>query len=81
MHIKICLEFNIINFGYLIIQKAVFKKIIDQNIEKIIFVIKIIDLNIKVFVKQKIIILVFKIDSNNIYKKMALIDQDTIILF
>lgn len=41
---------------------------------------KIIDINIKVFVKKIIVILVFKVDNSSIYMKIALINQDIIIL-
>lgn len=40
-------------------QKVDFKKMIDLNIKKIVFVIKIIDLNTKVFIKKIIVTLIF----------------------
>lgn len=47
---------------------------IDLVTEKIIFVIKIIHLDTKIFIKKIIIVFIFKIDSNNIYMAIALIN-------
>lgn len=54
---------------------------INLVIEKIVFIIKIIDLNIMIFTKKIIIALIFEINSKNIYIKKVLINQNTIILF
>lgn len=51
------------------------------NIEKVLFAVKIINLNIKVFIKKKLVAFVFKINSNNIYTAMISINQDIIVLF
>lgn len=54
---------------------------IDLNTKEVVFTMKIINLNIKVSIKKIIVDFVFEIDSNNIYIKMALINQDIIVLF
>lgn len=53
----------------------------DLNIKDIIFIKEIIDLDIEISIKKIITSLIFKINSDNIYTKMALIDQDIIVLF
>ena len=55
-------------------QKAIFEKIIDLDAKEIIFVIKIIDLDAKVFAKKIIVALIFKIDGVAIYMTMVLIN-------
>lgn len=47
---------------------------IDLDAKKIVFDIKIIDLNTKIFAKKIIIAFIFKINSSNIYKIMVLIN-------
>lgn len=69
------------DYVYFVIQKATFEKMINLDVEKIVFVIKIKDLDIKVFAEKTIVAFVFKIDGHNIYIKMALIDQDIKVLF
>ena len=53
----------------------------DLNIEKVVFIIKIINLDTKVFTKKIIVSLIFKINNSNIYIIMTLINQNTIMLF
>lgn len=53
----------------------------DLNAEEIAFVIKIIDLDTKIFAEKTMVPLVFKIDNSNIHIVMVLINQDTTVLF
>ena len=50
------------------------------NIRKIVFTIKIINLNTIIFVEKSIIALIFEIKSNSINIIIILINQDQIIL-
>lgn len=54
---------------------------IDLDAEEIVSVIKIKDLNAKVFAKKTIVALVIKIDGHDIHIKMTLINQDIKVLF
>ncbi len=51
------------------------------NVEEVISIVKIIDLNTKVFTKKIMVVLIFKINSSNIHAEIASINQDTIVLF
>lgn len=62
------------------IQKAAFEKIIGINIEEVMFVVKIINLAIEISTKKTIGILIFEIDGGSIHTKMALMNQDIIVL-
>ena len=53
---------------------------VNLDVEKMVFSIKIIDVNTKVFAKKTIMALVFEIDSNNILTAMILINQNIIVL-
>ena len=53
---------------------------INLDIEKVIFAIKTFNLNIKISIKKIIVIFVFEIDSNDIYKAMILINQNIMML-
>lgn len=54
---------------------------IDLNAEKVISAIKIIDLDTQVSAQKIMVVFVFEINSGNIYIEIALINQDTIVLF
>ena len=54
---------------------------INLDIKKIVSAIKIIDVDTKIFAKKIIVILIFEVNNNNIYIKIALINQNIIILF
>ena len=62
-------------------QKTIFEKMINLDTKKIISMIKIIDLDIEIFTKIIIIVFNFEINSNSIYIKIVLINQNIIILF
>lgn len=53
---------------------------IHLDVKEIVFTIEIINLDVKISSKKIILSLIFEIDSNNIHIKMALIDQDTMVL-
>lgn len=72
---------DIVDYIRLMIQKAAFEKIFDLDAKKKVFVIKIIDLNVELSAEKIMVALVFEIDSNYIYTKMALINEDIIVLF
>lgn len=54
---------------------------IDLNSKKVLFAIKIFDINIKMFFKKLKIILIFEINNFSIYIIIILIDQDITLLF
>lgn len=56
------------------VQKTAFEKIMNLNTEKVVFAIKIIDLDAEVFVKKKMVTLVFEIYGSGIYIAMTLIN-------
>lgn len=56
------------------IYKVVDEMIIGLHIEEIVFTMKMIDLNIKIFIEKTKIVFIFEIDSNNVYIEIALID-------
>lgn len=56
------------------IYKVVDEMIIGLHIEEIVFTMKMIDLNIKIFIEKTKIAFIFEIDSNNVYIEIALID-------
>lgn len=62
-------------------QKPVSEKMIDLDAEEGVFVIKIIDLDIKMSAEKTIIALVFDIDGSSIYTIMVLMNRNTIVLF
>ena len=62
------------------IHKAIFKKMINLIIKKIIFTINIIDLDAEISAAKIIVALVFEINNGNIYIIMTLINQDIIML-
>lgn len=63
------------------IQKAASEKMIDLDAKKVVFIMKIIDLNAKVSAKKTTIVLIFEINGGGIYTAIVLINQDTIVLF
>lgn len=54
---------------------------IDLDAEKIIFAIKINNLNTEISAKKAMVALVFEIDNGNIHIAMALLNPNTMILF
>lgn len=52
----------------------------DLNTEKIVFAVKIINLNAEILVKKIIIAFIFEIDDINIHTIMVLINQNIIVL-
>lgn len=62
-------------------QKAASEKMMDLDAKERVFVIKIIDLDIKMSAKKTIIALVFEINGSSIYTVMVLMNRDTIVLF
>lgn len=50
------------------------------NAKKVVFAIKIIELNNKLSIKKIIVVLIFKINDSSIYIAMTLINKDIIIL-
>lgn len=55
-------------------QNAVFEKMIDLDAKKVMFVIKIIELDVKIFAKKIMIALIFEIDSIVIYITIVLMN-------
>lgn len=51
---------------------------IGLDIKKVVFAIKIIDLDTEVFAEKTMVALVFEIDGNSIHMEMTLINEDTI---
>lgn len=63
-------QFDTIDYVRLVIHKAFFEKMMDLNIEKVLFVVKIIDLDTEIFIRKKLVAFLFKIDGSNIYTAM-----------
>lgn len=61
-------------------QKAASEKMMGLNAEKVVFNVKIIDLNTEVSVKKIIVAFIFKIDCSAIYTAIILINQDIMVL-
>lgn len=62
------------------IQKDAFKKMIDLDLEKVMFVVKIIALNFEISAEIIIVVLVFEINGGNMYIIIILKNQDTTVL-
>lgn len=56
------------------IQKSAFEKMMDLDIEEMVFAMKIIDLNAEVFAEKIMVTLVFEINGGGIYMVMTLIN-------
>lgn len=80
MHVKFYIYVDAINCLYFVTQKAISKKIINLDAEEVVFAVKIIDLDVEVFTKKRMMVFVFMIYSSNIYTKIASINQNTMIL-
>lgn len=65
----------------LITQKIASEKMMNLNIEEMVFTVKIIIFNAKMFAKITIVVLVFEIDSGSIYIATTLIINYTTVLF
>lgn len=53
---------------------------INLNTKKMVSDIEIIDLDIEIFTKKIVVAFIFKIKDNDIYVRIALINQNTIVL-
>ena len=67
------MKIDIVVYIYLKIQKAAFEKIY-LNADKMVFLIKIIDLDTELFTKKTIVGLVFEIDGGNIHTAITLMN-------
>lgn len=74
------MEVNTIDCIYFVIQKAISKQMINLNAKKIVFAIKIINLDAEMFIEKVIVAFVFKINGGSIYMVMILINQDIMML-
>lgn len=80
IHIKLRIYNDNIDHICFIILKAAFEKIRDLDIKKVVFTIKIINLNIKIFAKKTMMALVFEINNGSIHMIITLMNQDIIVL-
>lgn len=55
-------------------QKAAFEKMVDLDIEKMVFIVIIIDLDAKILAEKAMMTLFFEINGSSIYIVMVLIN-------
>ena len=62
-------------------QKAAFERMKNLDAKEVVSAMKIIDLDAEISAEKAMVPLIFEIDGGGIYMAMALMNQDTTILF
>ena len=62
-------------------QKAASERMMDLDVEEVVFAVKIIGLDAEMSADKAMVALVFEIDGGGIYMAMVLMNQDTTLLF